>query len=106
MHQLNDADREAILLRYFEDQSFAEIGTYCNLKENAARMLVSKDARKSCAFCLNRSWNNHRHGLGSGDFKPCRRGRPDWVGRNPHLHINRCRGAKIAGLSNIEAMGE
>jgi hypothetical protein len=46
MHQLQETDREAILLRYFESQPFAEIGARCGLNENAARMRVDRALEK------------------------------------------------------------
>jgi len=42
MHELKQADREAILLRYFENRPFAEVGTRLGLNENAARMRVER----------------------------------------------------------------
>jgi len=42
MHGLNETDREAILLRYFENRSFREIGVRCGLNENAARKRVER----------------------------------------------------------------
>src|SRR6185369_5834798 len=38
MDRLGERDREAMLLRYFEGLSFAEIGARLMLSENAARM--------------------------------------------------------------------
>ena len=46
MHQLRETDREAILLRYFENRPFAEIGARCGLNENAARMRVERALEK------------------------------------------------------------
>lgn len=43
---LPDADREAILARYFSAQSFAEIGTATGRSENAARMRVERALAK------------------------------------------------------------
>ena len=40
MHELKETDREAILLRYFENRQFAEVGVKLGLNENAARMRV------------------------------------------------------------------
>ena len=40
--QLNQRDRDAVLLRFFEGYSFAEIGAQLHLKENAARMRVDR----------------------------------------------------------------
>jgi RNA polymerase sigma factor (sigma-70 family) len=42
MLQLNDRDREAVLLRYFEDRPFAEVGARLRLSEDAARMRVER----------------------------------------------------------------
>ena len=42
MHELKEADREAILLRYFENRQFAEVGARLGLNENAARMRVDR----------------------------------------------------------------
>ncbi len=46
MHELKEADREAVLLRYFENRSFAEVGAKLGLNENAARMRVERDLEK------------------------------------------------------------
>jgi RNA polymerase sigma factor (sigma-70 family) len=46
MHELKEADREAILLRYFENRPFAEVGTKLGLNENAARMRVERALEK------------------------------------------------------------
>lgn len=42
MHELNTADREAILQRYFEDRPLAEVGRTLGLSENSARMRVER----------------------------------------------------------------
>jgi len=42
MDELNDWDREAVLLRFFEGRAFAEVGTKLGLTENAARMRVDR----------------------------------------------------------------
>ncbi len=46
MHQLDEPDREAVLLRHFEKCSFAEVGTKIGLTENAARMRVERALEK------------------------------------------------------------
>jgi RNA polymerase sigma factor (sigma-70 family) len=46
MHELKEADREAILLRYFENRQFAEVGAELGLNENAARMRVERALEK------------------------------------------------------------
>ena len=54
MHELKEADREAILLRYFENRAFAEIGEKFGLNENAARMRVERALEKLRAVFLRR----------------------------------------------------
>ena len=44
--ELNERDREAVLLRFFEGESFAEIGARLQLTENAARMRVDRALEK------------------------------------------------------------
>ena len=51
MHELKEPDRDAILLRFFENRPFADIGAQSGLNENAARMRVER-ALESCAPCL------------------------------------------------------
>jgi RNA polymerase sigma factor (sigma-70 family) len=46
MHELKEADREALLLRYFENRQFAEVGAKLGLNENAARMRVERALEK------------------------------------------------------------
>jgi len=46
MHELKEHDREAIVLRYFENRPFAEIGSRLGLNENAARMRVERALEK------------------------------------------------------------
>jgi cell division protein FtsL len=54
MHELKDADREAILLRYFENQPFAAVGAKLGLNENAARMRVERALEKLRAILARR----------------------------------------------------
>ena len=42
MHELSSRDRDAILMRFFEKRSFAEVGRHLGLGENAARMAVER----------------------------------------------------------------
>src|SRR5271156_5607399 len=46
MHELKEADRDAVLLRYFENRQFAEVGAKLGLNENAARMRVERALEK------------------------------------------------------------
>jgi RNA polymerase sigma factor (sigma-70 family) len=54
MHELKAADREAILLRYFENRQFAEVGAKLGLNENAARMRVERALEKLRAILARR----------------------------------------------------
>jgi len=42
MHELDDKDRHAVLLRYFQNKTLNEVGAALNLTENAARMRVER----------------------------------------------------------------
>ena len=46
MHKLDEPEREAVLLRHFENCSYAEVGTKIGLTENAARMRVERALEK------------------------------------------------------------
>lgn len=46
MHTLDDEDRQAVLMRHFENRSYAEIGANFGLTENAARMRVERALEK------------------------------------------------------------
>jgi RNA polymerase sigma factor (sigma-70 family) len=46
MHELNEADREAILLRYFQNSQHAVIAERLGINENAARMRVERAVEK------------------------------------------------------------
>jgi RNA polymerase sigma factor (sigma-70 family) len=46
MHELSEADRNAVLLRYFEGRQLAEVGTKLGLGEDAARKRVGRALEK------------------------------------------------------------
>jgi RNA polymerase sigma factor (sigma-70 family) len=46
MHRLGDADRLALLLRYFQNKSLRDVGLALGLSENAARMRVERALNK------------------------------------------------------------
>jgi RNA polymerase sigma factor (sigma-70 family) len=46
MHELGEADREALLLRFFERKPLAAVGSQLGLSENAARMRVERALEK------------------------------------------------------------
>lgn len=46
MHELNDDDRAAVVMRFFEGRSLKEVGAALGLRENAARMRVERALEK------------------------------------------------------------
>jgi RNA polymerase sigma factor (sigma-70 family) len=54
MHDLNAADRDAVLMRYFEEKPMAEIGARFGITENAARMRVDRAVEKLRAALAKR----------------------------------------------------
>jgi len=54
IRDLADADREAVLLRFFEQRPFAEIGAALNVTEDAARMRVDRALEKLRALLVRR----------------------------------------------------
>ncbi len=54
LRELNDAEREVILLRYFEGQSFAMIGRTFQVSEDAARMRADRALEKLRTFLARR----------------------------------------------------
>jgi RNA polymerase sigma factor (sigma-70 family) len=54
MHELKETDREAILLRYFENRPFAEVGAQLGIGENGARMRVERAVEKMRARLARR----------------------------------------------------
>jgi RNA polymerase sigma factor (sigma-70 family) len=64
MDELEDDDREAVLLRYFEGRGFAEIGRRVRLSENAARMRVDRALDKLHALLARRGVTSTAAALG------------------------------------------
>ncbi len=46
LHELDAADREVVLLRYYENQPYAEVGARIGLAKNSARMRVERALEK------------------------------------------------------------
>lgn len=63
MHELSEKDRAAIVLRFFEEQSFKEIGLALGLHENAARMRVERALEKLRALLARRGIVSTASGL-------------------------------------------
>lgn len=58
MSELNERDRHAVLLRFFEGRSFAEVGADLQLNENAARMRVERALDKLRLRLARRGWTS------------------------------------------------
>jgi hypothetical protein len=56
MHTLKEADREAILLRFFENRGHGEIGARLGVTENTARMRVERALEKLRGQLVSRGW--------------------------------------------------
>src|SRR2546426_2096261 len=54
MHELNEEDRTAVVLRFFEGRSLKEVGLALGLTENAARMRVERSLEKLRGFLSQR----------------------------------------------------
>ena len=63
MHELKESDRDAILLRYFENRQFVEVGAKLGLNENAARSQCGGEPsrRSSCVCALPLRWSYGAH---------------------------------------------
>jgi DNA-directed RNA polymerase specialized sigma24 family protein len=66
-HELKEADREAILLRYFENRQFVEVGAELGLNGNAARMRVARAPGK-IARHFYQAWHHGDDGSGVSYF--------------------------------------
>lgn len=64
MDRLNEADRQAVLLRFFEGKSFSEIGTRLQLAENTARMRVDRAVDRLKAVLARQGVTSTTAGLG------------------------------------------
>jgi len=64
MDELGAADREAVLLRYFEGRAFAEVGQRLQVSENAARMRVERATEKLQARLVRRGVTSTAAALG------------------------------------------
>ncbi len=63
MHELSEADRAAVVLRFFEDRSLKEVGLALGLNENAARMRVDRALEKLQSLLAKRGITTAASGL-------------------------------------------
>jgi RNA polymerase sigma factor (sigma-70 family) len=66
MHDLKEVDRIALLLRYFENRPFAEIGETLTVTENGARMRVERALHKLHAALARRGIDSTATALAAG----------------------------------------
>lgn len=64
MDELPDADRQAVLLRFFQGKSFTEVGEKLSLSENTARMRVDRALDKLHALLARRGVTSTTTALG------------------------------------------
>ncbi|HVS54300.1 MAG TPA: sigma-70 family RNA polymerase sigma factor [Opitutaceae bacterium] len=58
IHELDERDRDAVLLRFFEGRAFAEIGAMLHASEDAARMRVDRALEKLRRLLARRGVNS------------------------------------------------
>src|SRR6266516_15898 len=63
MHELSEADRTAVVLRFFDERSLKEVGLALGLTENAARMRVDRALEKLQRLLSNRGIKSTAAGL-------------------------------------------
>lgn len=63
LHEMKEADREAIVLRFLEDRSLREVGERLGLNENAARMRVERALEKLRGLLVRRGLTSTASGL-------------------------------------------
>ncbi len=63
MHELNDVDRAAVVLRFFQDRSLKEVGQALGVNENAARMRVDRALEKLRSLLAKRGVTSTAAGL-------------------------------------------
>jgi hypothetical protein len=64
MDELTESDRTAVLLRFFQHQAFAEVGTVLHVTEDAARMRVERALDKLHALLARRGVTSTTAALG------------------------------------------
>lgn len=65
LNDMDERDRDAVLLRFFDEQPFAEIGAKLRLTENAARMRVERALEKMHATLARRGITSTTAALGT-----------------------------------------
>jgi RNA polymerase sigma factor (sigma-70 family) len=87
MAALEETDRSAILLRYFENKSLREVGEALGTSDDAAQKRVSRAVEQLREFFSKRQNHGWRKRTGHFDFRQRRASRAGGTGR----HYFRCR---------------
>src|SRR3954469_13148977 len=65
LHELAEPDPAALVLRFFEDRKFSEVGSQLGMNENAARMRVDRALDKLQELLSRRGITSTRSALGA-----------------------------------------
>ena len=91
MDALDETDRSAVLLRYFENKSLREVGEALGTSEDAAQKRVSRAVERLREFFSKRNVTIGASGLAVVDFRQRRPSRAGWTGRH---HFRRRRSGR------------
>ncbi len=69
MERLGQKDHDAIVLRFFENKNFSEVGMALGASEDAAKMRVNRALEKLRRFFTKRGVDFHHRYYGRGDFR-------------------------------------
>ena len=93
MHELSEPDREVILLRYFQNQPYAEIGVQMGVSENTARMRAERAVEKlratlsrhgvAATTTLSAALSAHAVDAAPPDWRPPLPRRHSWPAHRP-----------------------
>ena len=86
LEQLKEADREAIILRYFQGKSLAEIGEILGVSADAVRMRVKRALEQLNSGLSRKGITSTGRRVGRRPTGSCRAFSPDLAGRINFLH--------------------
>ncbi len=82
LEKLGQKDHDALVLRFFENKNFAEVGAALGASEDAAKMRVNRALEKLRKFFTKRGVTLSTCGHCRGGFRQFRAGRADGLGNN------------------------
>lgn len=101
MDELPEADRDAVLLRFFENRPFGEIGQRLRLSENAARMRVARALERLERLLARRGIQSTAGALGA--FLTAAAGASVPAGLSASVSAAAVAGAGVAGTATLLA---